>query len=419
MCETWRERHFAAMSDRLWNQIESLPSVTSFLDSVVTDLLGGRSVVVLLPPGTPSARIVEALARRLYTKHRSVYQSAGPFSSVVDLAARVLGGSQSVSADLPSILSDPGFPEVVVIDIDGEGHGSAKTAMTMIVEWAVHARRQSAKFNEVRSLLLVTEARDVIDPLPLTDTHLSIRWWWGFPSELEVRLLARGEEAGRPNQGDLWGECVAAAFGCGDASLTVSLLGKTLLSLNDCSEFLREYSREVGIGLSSISTDAFRPYAGKPPPERPERNRQHHWATGQLVCSFEHGVEVHPAALALMLGGEDELSKRLWRSQASALLPVVDRVRAVVCRQLAREYGAAWYDRLNCRPKEERDKDRLRVDPLDAELGLLMTLFRRGLPSSLLQRWEKSIGYCYEIRNSLAHYHPVDRATMKGLLNSL
>ena len=70
-------------------------------------------------------------------------------------------------------------------------------------------------------------------------------------------------------------------------------------------------------------------------------------------------------------------------------------------------------------PNDERDQKRLEADPIDAELGLLVTLCRRSSPPLTLAHWDRSLEISYDIRNTLAHYQPVTYAAMRGLLYSL
>jgi hypothetical protein len=218
---------------------------------------------------------------------------------------------------------------------------------------------------------------------------------------------------------NLWSECVVAAFGCGDAAITIDMLEKPILSFKDCIEYLRSYGSRFGIRPYMGLQNSSRPYVSRSPPDHPNQRQISQWTEGQLICSFEHGTEIHPAALADTREGEDELSKRLWRSQASLLLPMVDKIRGIVCRQLVQDYGNVWWERLNCKPIYERDQKRLEADATDAELGLLLTLCKRSSPPLTLQRWDRSIESSYEIRNTLAHYQPVTYAAMRGLICSL
>ena len=73
-------------------------------------------------------------------------------------------------------------------------------------------------------------------------------------------------------------------------------------------------------------------------PPRPWRSL---WAEGGLQWSMEHGIEVHPSALAC-LGLTSDLSHRLWRGQARLLLPLLDELRLTICRRLTDRLGDGW-----------------------------------------------------------------------------
>jgi hypothetical protein len=407
------------MNERLWNQILLMPSSNNLIENITGDVLAGQSVIVLLPIGVPGSPIIEELVRRLQAKNRQIQTVEGPFLSTSNFAARVLGGVKAESAELSSILADPSFPEIVLLECGTNKNSYVGDAITLVTEWARYAKQVTPGFGRICSLLLVINANNFTISLPSIDTCLSIRWWWGLPSELEVRLLNRLNLRDTSGVDDLWRECVVAAFGCGDAAITIDMLEKPLLSFRDCIEYLRSYGSRSGIKPYIGKQNSSRPYVSRSPPDHPDQRQINQWAEGQLICSFEHGIEIHPSALTNTREGEDELSRRLWRSQASLLLPMVDRIRGIVCRQLVRDYGNVWWDNLNCMPNDERDQKRLEADPIDAELGLLVTLCRRSSPPLTLAHWDRSLEISYDIRNTLAHYQPVTYAAMRGLLYSL
>ena len=145
----------------------------------------------------------------------------------------------------------------------------------------------------------------------------------------------------------------------------------------------------------------------------PPARRRMLWAHGALSWTPEYGLELHPAAL-VMLGRREDLKHRLWRGQATLLLPLIDGVRLTLCKQLSLRYGDDWPVRWS-QPASEEEIAAVRDNPMACQWGYLEWLLRncahfrserRLLPLASLMRW---------VRNELAHYRPVTLNDFDGI----
>jgi hypothetical protein len=141
------------------------------------------------------------------------------------------------------------------------------------------------------------------------------------------------------------------------------------------------------------------------------------WAHGALCWTPEYGPELHSAALAL-LGRYEEVRHRLWRGQASLLLPFIDSVRLSLCAYLSRRYGHDWPLRWR-QPDSPDEVLALQESALSCQWGYLERLidncphFRseRGFLSLVTaMRW---------IRNELAHYRPITLKDFASVLRKI
>ena len=147
------------------------------------------------------------------------------------------------------------------------------------------------------------------------------------------------------------------------------------------------------------------PGVSQQPLARPPATYQQLWAHGATVSTSEHGIELHPAALAL-LDEEYGLRHQVWRGQSELLMPVLDRARLALCAHFTNHYGAEWplYDP----PVREEDYYAVQTSPLACEWNHLRHLVKHCSAMSGERQWEKLIDLGWNLRNDMAHFRPVN-----------
>lgn len=389
------------MTNDVWGLAAELPSVKRFLTLIVDDLAEGRSVIVLLPPGIGCEQVEYLLEEEMFRRGLSYEVDFD------DRLARALA--------LPgSELDEPEYqPDVFVVKPDCEDEKERLGILARIRDRSQQAQAASNGRNLSR-ILLIVQGSGFVQHLPPTDLYLSHRWWWGFPSELEVRLLWRLLSHTDDAQ-SIWVECVGAAFGAGDLALAAFLMIDTPTSMKLIPEALAQFARQNDIATVDPTIDGNLVARSMPGDlEMPPPAALTGWVAGQWVFTYEHGLEEHPAALAAK-GNIQQLGHRLWRSQLQVLLPRIDRTRISICRSLTDDVGPIWFKVMGA-PLEDRELKRLEINSFDAELGYLLSVVgERSRSFPKYRGWMEVLRDSWDARNTLAHYQPLDFPSFQKL----
>lgn len=403
------------MKSELWEAAMHLPSIRHFLGGIVRDVAEGRSTIVLLPPGMEPELVREAVHERLYAKcfrceTLDVTQhSAPPFSPMALATVLTIQPSEH-----PETYSDlmrlEQFPEVLqVIGLSSIAIKDRTAWLGLVRQWNEAARSLAEGPLLVRVICIVETADAIMDLLPSDDTHLSFRWWWGFPSAIELRLLCR-EMTNDDHVLAAWNECMVSGVAAGDITLADALLSSRPTTIEDVRGALKEFLHTscpravMGENGDLLESRAYNDGLGDQPPARFRTA----WATGSIIYSAEYGLEHHPTVLTCQQATADLLKHRLWRGQAEVLLHLADRTRLMVCLDLKRNYGKRWFERLRTAPNNDEERKRLENSSLDAELGFLVTLIQNGRIITRSWPWDAALNMSWIMRNQLAHYEPLD-----------
>jgi hypothetical protein len=149
------------------------------------------------------------------------------------------------------------------------------------------------------------------------------------------------------------------------------------------------------------------------PPSRPDMQHIQLWGRGILSWTPEYGMELSSAALALM-GRTDEIRHRLWRAQASILLPLLDGLRLRFCERFTRFYGPDWPVRWE-QPQSYWEKIEVQENPLACQWGHLEHLVKNCSGLRAEYRWLHLIDTARVIRNRLSHYQTVEFRSYEAL----
>jgi hypothetical protein len=404
------------MSADLRARLFGLGSVQRLVRVFADDLAQGRSLLVLLPPNVECDDVWEALGGELRQREcdaRAVYaDEIAPGQSILSSVADSLGvqwPASDTQRTVENLLGCDGLPEIIFCKgFDRDPSGRVPAWLELLSRWAEVAQNT----NRPAALCLIVRASSVIDHVPATNVRLAVRWWWGVPSLLELRLLCR-EELGedRSQEADnAWREHLLPALSGGDISLASDLWATVCAGEGEICEALTLHARARGWsgaalrawGAHNVLGDSFaRAGLG----QRPAKPLERLWAEGVVHYTREHGAELQTAALYL-LGQHEAVRHRIWRGQASLLLPIIDGVRLNLCRRLTEIYGRGWSLRW-IPPAKEREYNALSESDYGCELGHLVHLLRACRDLRGHDGWIPLATQARDLRNELAHYRPI------------
>ena len=277
------------------------------------------------------------------------------------------------------------------------------------------------------ALYVIGKLRDFDFDLPVPARGLSFHWWWGFPSNLEMRLACRIANIRFGNEDfvtALWREHVIPGLVSSDVQLAQHMwervLGDTDQVMNGLTDYWESFEQpdiieSIDDVIASVNEVRGKYAASQEPPEELRKL----WASGGLVYTPEHGLEVHPVLL-IQNDQRATVEHMLWRGQSELILPLVNEIRLKVCQDFTLTYGCDWPVRW-VPPFSEQEEEEARRFPLGTELGhvsyLLQNLGVRNPSHDLFKK--RSLGdlvlRAKNLRNQIAHYNPVELRDFKGL----
>jgi len=415
------------MSFRFSTEIQLPPSVQRFTNTIVDTLANHRSLLILLPNGVDVSDIATLIRTELFRrdfKFKSVYLSGNGRAEHPVIVMRSIIDNQSVDAegfpDLRDLILAEENPDVFLIE--GLEHLSPESYtdwLSFLSEWARVCQGVVGDGERPLALCLIVPAYLVKTAIPDSNVYLSINWWWGLPSSLEVHLLCRSKnEEQNLNATSVWRENILSALSCGDMDFVQHLWDPILNDITNLHEVLMQFAEMRGWNKGVLVTwgaDMFLEtsrYTGAQHSSFPPEKWHNLWANGVLTRTIEYGLELHAAALA-QLDREKLLNHRLWRGQSRLLLPLVDQVRLTVCEHLTQRYGPDWPIRWEL-PLSEEEQKNVRKNPLACQLGYLDCLINQCWHLKKDRHFRSIIRRARWIRNEIAHYRPINFQVFQG-----
>ena len=399
----------------------TLPSARKFI-SEITDAVRTKSVLVLIPDPVSRAMVARLLMNRfdvLRIAYRDILYSAEELPAM--WLSEQIGVSwplPSTAKNIPNLLRCEGLPEVIHIrdfrTSDADNAIERERWRDLMVDWV----RESAGDAVERAgpptrLCLVAKLKDFDFHPPAEEEGLSVHWWWGFPSSLEMRLACRigDRESNRSEPSVRWLEQVLPSLAGNDIKLAEYLWEGIFGSTEEIIRRLEEYARIEGLSTSSVSgvhgLDAAVQSA------RPPSSMWEQWSKGQIVSTPENGTEHHPGLLA-SCGQHRDIERRLWRGQAELLLPILNEIRIRICDKLTDTFGEDWPINPS-RPLSDYELEAVGDNPRGAEFGHIEYLLKyipkfRGKTELL-----PLVSQSRHLRNEIAHFRPVTFAEFENL----
>jgi hypothetical protein len=420
------------MTITLIDQLTRLPSVDRFQSRLIEDLKTGRSALVLVNRGEYAEVIRHACyleLSRLYdydvkevdaTPTRRDNPPLQVVSSQLELASPSDNAVRSLDAlfnyRLPEIISVRGLDELT---------GDARQLwFTFAERWASLA--QSRVSQTPLPCLWIMSTLSPADRIPRSEVWLRVFWWWSLPAALEIQLLCHAQEVD--------GGSSAAPIANWRAALLPGLAGNDFLLAEVLWDVLPEAKEQIFKRLSEFAAqqgwtaqklrawgvpDLLRRsgFRAQRFTEEPVRQERELWAQSIIGQTPEQGIFVSSSALAA-LGEWEQLEHRLWRGQASLILPLIDEFRLFICQDLTRKFGRDWPTHW-WEPKSDEEKQAVRLNPLATEWGHLENLIRNCKDLSAERHRLSAIMNARYIRNQLAHYKPITFQEYNTLLSYL
>ena len=410
---------------KLEQTILRLPSVRDFIDDIY-DAAQTKSVLVLIPDTISRDMVTRLVSNKFFDMGWDwkdiPYSSESLPAILLSYQLNISWPSHSTIRSVRNLLRCEGLPGLVHIrdfSTSAVENSSVRTRwLGLIDEWVRESRElEKQRVGAISKLCLIAKLRDFDFNPPLEQDGLSIHWWWGFPSSLEMRLACRiaNQDADPGEAGNKWREQVLPALVGSDFNLAEHLWDDILGPTENVIQSLEEYARHNGLRdpfeIENYELDVSAS-ASSPPPDIWER-----WSNGSILFTPEYGAEYHPAVLA-NFGNRIDVDQRLWRGQSELLLPMLNGIRIDVCDEMTRAFGEDWPISPH-RPRTNYELEAVEDNPWGAEFGHIEYLLRNipdfRVKSDLLEL--VSLGR--NLRNEIAHYHPVRFADFEQVLRDM
>jgi hypothetical protein len=390
-----------------------LPSVRRFFSGIANDLASRRNVLMLLPKQVSPADVVASfrheLERRTFECREMCLKSSALDRSPEAVICRELGlvAKSQDPEDLLSVIQDaPNIPRALILS------GLCEIATAAQKEWLAFLVRLSRTRSGLgidrqngMTICAVAAAGPLLAHLPEADVGLMLRWWWGFPSNLEMQTLCRATADGGDVPLSQWRESMLLALAGTDAALLDVLWEDQDDTVGHKKEVVERWGAQMGWSAEDLIRNRARDIGGLldgyGQSLSPSARFRALWAQGALYSNRECGVSLHPAALQ-MLKQEHQVDHRLWLAQSSLVLGWLNLVRLEVCEDLSSKYPSDWAWRWSP-PTDAREAERLRQSSMHCELSHLKYLLTYVSEFRTERRWLPLVERAYNLRNPLAH----------------
>lgn len=410
---------------RIETTVLALPSVRNFIDDIC-NASRTKSVVVLIPDTISRDMVARLTTNRLDVLRipwRDIRYVGEHFPALsISGQLNVHWPSGNTVKNIHNLVRCEGLPDLIHIrEFSTRATGNAvvhQRWLGLIQEWVEESRNAAGPVvGTAPRLCLVAKLRDFDFEPPEEQDGLSIHWWWGFPSSLEVRLACRfdSQSVAADEAANRWREQVLPAIAGTDFGLAEHLWDAVLESTEEVVRNLEEYARLKG--LTHPPEQQIYEFNVPRSSSSPPSSIWEQWASGNILSTPEYGAEYHPALLA-HCGRRIDVEQRLWRGQSELLLPILNYVRIKICDSLTETFGEDWPINPH-RPQTDYEVEAVADNPRGAEFGhieyLLKYIPRFKDKSDLLQ----IVSLSRTLRNEIAHYRLVDFTEFENLWRAM
>lgn len=414
------------MKNTLWNELFNTPSAHQLVSRLIDGLASSNCQLVVVPDIVQIDAISNVIraetSRRDFSAWEIDFRQNNvnvTLAGITQLLRKRLAADSPPDINFEDVVQDPKIPEVIFLEgVDALSDSSRRSLVQILSQWSRISRRAFEQDTHCATACCIAFGEMDMIGTALTEVNLNVEWWCGLPSALETALLCRYTIAGPwRNCEDVWRESLASSLCAGDISYVAAIWPSLLESRSSIWRCSREYAEGMGWDLrfleemlEKLPTNGRNDLAEKSglacESLAPPRHLQPFWARGILHFSPDDGIEVHSAALALA-GRIETLEQRVWRSQATLLLPKLDVIRHVICSRLASRFGPRWPIQWS-QPISDEECDELRKSHYACQWGYMDHLLRTCPQLRAEHRLKPVVSLCRSIRNELAHYRPIE-----------
>lgn len=414
------------MIDELSERCMSLYTGNRLLQDAA-DRIGSPSSYLLLHPATISVEqvmqmICEELDNRKLNLHEidvsGIDSNRIPESICNYLQIEVDG--RDARAIAPMIEKLSGIDVIYLTGLNLQSRSSKKKWIKFLNRWTDLVKQRVDMNYSATVFLAATDLEAAMANEIKQDTTMRVAWWWGIPSNLEMRLVCRHHEQNNGDSlGAQWREAMAAALASGDLEFLETIWEFLTCETETLVDQMRQYGKLRGWTRDQIASllegssfdyrrSSFLPawYSSHETlsTEPPEKSRSA-WTEGLLFFSIEHGCELHAAAASQL---DDGIAKsRIWRAQLSLISPQLDIARLMMCQSLTKRLGANW-PVIYVKPSDPQELSEVAADPLSCQLGhLKRVLEKSGEVQIVNSNYRILAKKALEIRNELSHLRPI------------
>jgi hypothetical protein len=252
------------------------------------------------------------------------------------------------------------------------------------------------------------------------DTVMTVTWWWGIPSSLELQLLCRDQQSGHRDIVEArWRESLGAAVASGDLGFLEAIWEKLTDNIDTLALTMQRYADDrkwnaakiselLNSSLSQYQRGAVLPSWREGDESlaiSPPQKLMAAWREGLVFYSPEYGCELHAAAACKL---DVKFAKsRIWRSQLSLVLPQLDIARTMICQALTSRLGDSWPTRFR-QPLDDQERSEVTQDPMSCQLGHLELLLQNYGELQRVNRYFRVLARkAKDLRNDLSHLRPI------------
>lgn len=383
-----------------------LPSIKKNLTEIGEDLLAGISVCIVLA----SPYEVESLLTKI---DKYIAENGYIQTQRIDLRdlkiinksnlQKYLHSDQSDSLSWENLILHPDTNEIVFLTNVGEiKEHQFKELMLFMEEWA---NKNNAL--ETRKSLCCIVPGDIVHffrDLPTSLNLLKIRVLGGIPSTIEMQLLHRLERTGASiTPKDYWNELLISSLAGNDSEFAYFLGTSNLDTFKNILNAISEF-QDIIVGqrvLEAIPTN-WNPIGRGENLEFPRDQINikllHHQ---QTILTPEHGEELH-SLIVFQENNIDELKRRVWRSQASLVLPALDELRNILFNVI----GEKFFQTL----------DITKIP----ELGQIKYCLDQEPPtSSLRKKYYNIVKNAVDVRNDISHLELIEYYKYNSIVHDI
>ena len=392
--------------------IQETPLGRSFATRAAELVRRHISVIAIMPDYFPADCFIEAVILGLSDMtFVHIFPNAGesPCEETARAIGITFGSKEPYTTDTLARKSVGRNTVVVFHDWQAQSNEDKTKWILFIKMWADIAHRFSDSGRSLPAFFLVMPATASALSAFKSDVSLSVECFTACPSSLDLRLLCRHilKPSKRSKLAPLWLEHILSEVSGNDVEIACELADR-IWDIASIDEGLREYAirkkwdSEIVKKVKEIldryegKRKTVTDNAGEIPP-----NLWEYWASGLACWTFEHGWKLHSAALQI-IGLEREVQHRVWRGQASLLLPLVDELRLRLCQRISEESAHEW-PLSPAVSLSEWEREMLQEDPLSCQLGRLECLLKYDRNLFKHSTYVPLVSRLRQVRNQLAH----------------